>query len=88
MSIQVQRQLSQIEDETIGWEDVPNLDEIVVHPGSPDTNGVVTWEGQVAIPEENQWYPLRLVVKEIDVFYGAQPTETYQRIVYMDIILL
>ncbi|PGU27139.1 hypothetical protein [Bacillus thuringiensis] len=88
MSIQVQRQLSQIEDETIGWEDVPNLDEIVVHPGSPDANGVVTWEGQVAIPEENQWYPLRLVVKEIDVFYGAQPTETYQRIVYMDIILL
>ncbi|MCC2327358.1 hypothetical protein [Bacillus wiedmannii] len=88
MNVQVQRQLSQIEDETIGWEDVPNLDEIVLHPGSPDANGVVIWEGQVAIPEENQGYPLRLVVKEIDVFYGAQPTETYQRIVYMDIILL
>lgn len=88
MNIQVQRQLSQIEDETIGWEDVPNLDEIVLHPGSPDANGVFIWEGQVTIPEENQGYPLRLVVKEIDVFYGAQPTETDQRITYMDIIPL
>ncbi|PEC22862.1 hypothetical protein [Bacillus cereus] len=88
MNVQVQRQLAQIEDETIGWEDVPNFEEIVLHPGSPDANDVVIWEGQVAIPEENQGYPLRLVVKEIDVFYGAQPTETYQRIVYMDIIHL
>ncbi|MEH7278436.1 hypothetical protein ABWK26_23705 [Bacillus toyonensis] len=88
INIQVQRQLSQFEDETIGWEDVPNLDEIVLHPGSPDANGVVIWEGQVTIPEENQGYPLRLVAKEIEIFYGAQPTEINQRIVYMDIIPL
>ena len=88
MNIQLQRQLAELVDETLGWEDVPNFDEIVLHPGTPDANGVVIWEGQVAIPEENRGYPFRLVVKEMDVFYGAQPTETYQRIVYMDIIHL
>ena len=88
MNLQLQRQLAEMVDETLGWEDVPNFDEIVLHPGTPDANGVVIWEGQVAIPEENRGYPFRLVVKEMDVFYGAQPTETYQRIVYMDIIHL
>ena len=86
MNVQVQRQLAEVYDGTLGWEDVPNFDEIVIQSGSPDTNGVVIWESQVFIPEENQGYPLRLVVKEMEVFYGAQPTETYQRIVYMDII--
>ncbi|MCL7749565.1 hypothetical protein [Halalkalibacter alkaliphilus] len=88
MNVQVQSQLAEIEDETLGWEDVPNLDEIVIHPGSPDGNGVVIWEGEVVIPEENQGYPLRLVVEEIDIFHGEHHTQTYKRTVYMDIIYL
>lgn len=88
MNLQLQRQLSEMVDDTLGWEDVPNFDEIVLKPGTPNSNGVVVWEGKVTNPEENRGYPLRLVVKEMEIFYGAHPTQTFQRNVYMDIIYL
>ena len=48
----VQRRLSAIADETIGWADSPLT--VTLAPGAPDAQGVVIWRGQVNIPAEDQ----------------------------------
>ncbi|WP_219835384.1 hypothetical protein [Paenibacillus sp. R14(2021)] len=90
VEVNVQRRDTEIEDETIGWVDLPLR--FMLDAGVPDALGRVVWQGQFQIPQEYLGETLRLVVQEFETLDAAVPSEvrdvTMTRLVYVDILQL
>jgi len=89
VEVMVQRRVPGIEDEILGWTDLPLT--VSLPAGTPDAQGVVIWTGQVTIPPEHQGEQLRLVVQEFEVHPVATIEHSQaagRRVVYVDTIPL
>jgi len=88
VEVTMQRRAVEIEDETLGWTDLPVVTNLLA--GAPDAQGVTTWSGQATIPPEYQGERLRLVVQEYETLPVASPANTPpsagRRVVYVDTI--
>ncbi|MGK7379758.1 hypothetical protein ACSFXN_18230 [Planococcus sp. 1R117A] len=86
--VQIQKRMKEIADDTIGWSDV--LEPVSLAGSTPDDQGVVIWQGPLAIPSEYQNEELRFVIQEFESLYRAAPSlnisEKAKRLVYMDIV--
>ncbi|HDR8433904.1 TPA: hypothetical protein QC285_003695 [Bacillus cereus] len=90
VSVRVQRRVPEIEDETLGWSDLP-IEKTLI-PSIPDDHGVVIWQGEVSIAPYYQGEELRIVVQETERIFPAtidgHVENEDHRIVYIDTIPL
>ncbi|MGI8858788.1 MAG: hypothetical protein ACR2HO_01325 [Rubrobacteraceae bacterium] len=90
VEVLVQRRVPDIEDEILGWTDLPLT--VGLLAGAPDTQGIVVWTGQVTIPSEHRGGRLRLVVQEFEMLPVATAAGIVapagRRMVYVDTIPL
>ncbi|MCP2033574.1 hypothetical protein L1279_000557 [Planomicrobium sp. HSC-17F08] len=88
--VQIQKRMKEIADDTIGWTDV--LEPVSLEGSTPDDQGVVSWQGQITIPNEYRHEELRFVIQEFESLYRAAPSidssDWTKRLVYMDIVHL
>ena len=90
VEVLVQHRDPDIEDEILGWTDLPLT--VGLLAGAPDAQGIVIWTGQVTIPPEHQGERLRLVVQEFEMLTSAWAAgiaaSRVRRMVYVDTIPL